>query len=98
MQRVSVLTSLGKRNMTEHHREPLKPFRRRRKHEGATWTPESQSALSEDGVWCKACRQRHGYMNLDMIHEKQGEAWVSHWVCRKTGNYIGELWLGDRND
>lgn len=65
--------------------------RRVRKFQGATWTPQSMSAEPDDGVWCKACKKRHGYMNLKTQYEKGKGGWVLLWVCKVTGNVIGDL-------
>lgn len=51
--------------------EAKKPFRRRRRHEGSTWTPASQPALPPDGAWCRACKTRHGYMTMGIAYEKR---------------------------
>lgn len=75
--------------------ESRKYRRRKRNRAGATWTPPSMSADSADGRYCKACGVFHGYMTLGVSYEKRGEAWVLNWYCRKTGDYVGELWLGD---
>ena len=73
-----------------------KVFRRRKKHQGADWTPDNQSALSGDGPWCKNCRQRHGYMSKVMgtQYEKRNGVWFILWVCLKTGDVIKDQPLG----
>jgi hypothetical protein len=66
-------------------------FRRKRRFQGATWTPNTQSAAPEDGAWCAACRQRHGYKSsgLQMQPEKNDKgAWRVLWTCKKTGNVL----------
>ena len=66
-------------------------YRRRKKHQGADWTPEKDSALSTDGAWCKSCRQRHGYMSKNALHasyEKRSGVWYILWTCIKSGNVI----------
>lgn len=70
-------------------------FRRRRRHQGATWTPTNSSALTEDGVWCPVHRKRHGYMSeaLSIAYEKRsdGSGFKIMWVCKLTGNVIKEV-------
>lgn len=68
-----------------------KQYRRRRKHQGADWTPEKSSALSSDGYWCKACRQRHGAMAknvLGVTYERRNGVWYILWTCLKSGDVI----------
>lgn len=72
-------------------------FRRKKKHEGATWTPTNESALSGDGVWCPAHRQFHGYMSkakLRTAYEKRNGIWYIQWICKQTGNVLKEQGLG----
>lgn len=84
-------------------------FRRRKKHQGSTWTPENQPALKPDGAWCRWCKTRHGYMTMGINYEKrtrketiaitQGAEsikrtyWVILWSCKKTGYVIEEMEL-----
>jgi hypothetical protein len=67
-------------------------FRRKRRHQGATWTPERTSAAPEDGAWCVACRQRHGYKSRGLLMNVEktvpGGHWRLLWTCRKTGNVL----------
>jgi hypothetical protein len=70
-------------------------FRKRKRWQGATWTPENQMADKVDGHWCRACKSRHGYMTMDASYEKASDGnWRINWSCRKTGNVIGETVLG----
>src|SRR5688572_13304616 len=76
--------------------EPSKPYRRRKKHEGATWTPPNASALKEDGVWCPHHRMRHGYKSdqLGFSPERwNGKSYI-HWYCKKTGDVLETVELG----
>jgi hypothetical protein len=66
-------------------------FRRKRRFQGATWTPNTISAAVEDGAWCAKCRMRHGYKGsgLKMGYEKTNKGtWRLLWTCKKTGNVI----------
>lgn len=76
--------------------EPKRPFRRKRRFQGATWTPENQPALKPDGAWCKACKTRHGYMTMGIAYEKRKSGWIILWSCKKTGNVIEEMELGQK--
>jgi hypothetical protein len=72
-------------------------FRRKKRWQGATWTPTQQSAAVEDGAWCKSCRQRHGYKSpvLKAAYEKASNGkWRILWTCSKTGNVIETTNLG----
>lgn len=72
-------------------------YRRKRKYQGATWTPPSMSSDVEDGLWCKACHKRHGYMVLGLKYEKDSKGcWVMIWYCRTTGNVVGQKTLPAR--
>lgn len=68
-----------------------KGYRRKRRHQGASWTPPSASALKEDGVWCPIHRQRHGYMSkgLGVYFDKgsHGEFQMI-WYCKQTGDVL----------
>jgi hypothetical protein len=79
-------------------REPTRLYRRRKKHQGSTWTPERQPALYEDGQWCRACKTRHGYMTMKVDYEKRNGHFVILWLCRTTGNVIGETKLGAKSE
>jgi hypothetical protein len=67
-------------------------FRRKKRFQGATWTPNTQSAAPEDGAWCARCRQRHGYKSSGLLMQVEktvpGGQWRVLWVCKKTGNVL----------
>lgn len=71
-------------------------FRRRKKFQGATWTPENSPAVVGDGEWCPDCRTRHGYKTMGLTWEKKstivdGEyKFKTLWSCPKTGRVIKE--------
>ncbi len=69
-------------------------FRRKKKFQGATWTPEASSAISTDGVWCPTCRIRHGYMSqklgLEYERRSNGIGWKKLWYCKLSGNVLQE--------
>jgi len=70
-------------------------FRRRKKWQGATWTPPSQSAAVGDGLWCKRCKQRHGYKTMIFrleIHPERGNSIL--WSCPRSGNVLKVVKLG----
>jgi hypothetical protein len=75
-------------------------YRRKKRHQGADWTPEKDSALTDDGVWCPSCRVRHGYMAKRVLgtqYEQRNGAWHILWVCLKSGNIVkDELLLNPR--
>lgn len=78
-------------------------FRRRKKHQGSTWTPENQPALKPDGAWCRWCKTRHGYMTMGVKYEKRlrnktERYFVILWFCKKTGFIIEEMVLGRKDD
>lgn len=66
-------------------------YRRRRRFQGATWTPPASSAHMGDGEWCSVCRKRHGYMSLGLDYERASSGrWKLLWYCKRTGNVIKE--------
>lgn len=72
-----------------------KVYRRRRKWQGASWAPPSMSSDVESGLWCKACRKRHGYMVLGLKYEKDSKGrWVMIWYCKTYGSVLGTNTLG----
>jgi hypothetical protein len=76
-----------------------RPFRRRRRWQGATWTPESQSADRVDGVWCPVHRKRHGYGTLGFEYERTSKGgWQVLWSCKTTGNVLQVMPLGQKSD
>ena len=76
-----------------------KTYRRKRKYQGASWTPERSSALTDDGIWCPRCKQRHGYKSqlVGLNYEKRNGVWYILWHCKKTGNVIKEQGLVRKN-
>lgn len=66
-------------------------FRRRKKFQGATWTPENSAAELGDGLWCRQCKTRHGYMTMEIRYEynKKKDRFNVLWTCKKTGNVLG---------
>lgn len=73
-------------NTEARHYNPK--YRKRRKHQGASWTPPSTSAVAGDGLWCGDCRKRHGYMTLGLNYEKYKGKWKLLWYCRRTGRVL----------
>jgi hypothetical protein len=69
-------------------------FRRKKRWQGAVWSPKHQPALYEDGKWCKKCKTRHGYMTMDVQYEKRGDHFVMLWLCKTTRDVVGETKLG----
>jgi hypothetical protein len=67
-----------------------KQYRRKRKYQGADWTPENHNALAGNGIWCPACRTRHGYKTKQLVlnYEKRSGVWHLLWICTKTGDVI----------
>jgi hypothetical protein len=66
-------------------------FRRKKRFQGATWTPEQTSAAPEDGAWCRSCQQRHGYKShglLMQVEKASTGAWRILWVCKKTKDVL----------
>jgi hypothetical protein len=71
-----------------------KQYRRKRRWQGATWTPERLPADIDDGAWCRNCRTRHGFMTMGLQYEKRKSGWWLLWSCRRTGRVIREMRLG----
>lgn len=64
-------------------------FRKRKKWQGATWTPKNQSAEIGDGAWCRSCKIRHGYMTMTLQYDKDSKGrFQLLWGCPKTGNIL----------
>lgn len=72
-----------------------KIYRRKKKTQGSVWTPENKSADLDDGVWCKACRQRHGYKSklLQTQYELRSGVWHILWTCIKSGDVVKDQGL-----
>jgi hypothetical protein len=78
-------------NATTFNHLGNRQFRRKKRFQGADWTPPSMSAETGDGEWCRACRQRHGYKTMGLAYEKASSGrWKILWSCRKTGAVIKE--------
>ncbi len=72
---------------------PYNPkYRRRKKYQGATWTPKNQSAGIGAGVWCKSCKLRHGYMSMGMDYNytPSTQTFSILWKCPFTDNVLEE--------
>jgi hypothetical protein len=78
-------------------KEPTRPFRRKRRFQGETWTPAGQSAFAEDGLWCRQCRMRHGYKTMELNHERRDGTWRQLWSCPKYHTVLEEKELGRGN-
>jgi hypothetical protein len=81
--------------------ELYKKFRRRKKKfAGADWTPPSMSALPVDGVWCRKCKTRHGYMTLGFSIEHMPATDTKPtqnrmlWYCPRYKDVLEEVPLG----
>lgn len=73
-------------------------FRRRRRYQGASWTPPSMSAEPEDGAWCRFHKKRHGYMTMGIAYEKNAEGrWQILWMCKQTHQVLETMVLGAKN-
>lgn len=62
-----------------------------RRHQGASWTPNTSMALKTDGVWCPMHRTRHGYMSktLGVYFEKGSDKGFNMiWYCKTTGDVL----------
>lgn len=72
--------------------EGRRVFRRKKRFQGATWTPPSMSAAAEDGVWCSSCRKRHGYKTLGLLYgERRTDGrFKLLWYCKETGTVVKE--------
>jgi hypothetical protein len=81
------------------YREASKFRRRRKKFQGADWTPPSMSAFPEDGEWCRPCKMRHGYSNIGVKFEKRSDGGFRIlWLCPKYGHVVGTKDLGEVKD
>lgn len=72
-------------------------FRRKRRFQGASWTPPSVSAIKTDGIWCAFHRQRHGYKSsmLGAQYEKTStDKWRLLWYCKETGTVLDQIEMG----
>jgi hypothetical protein len=78
--------------------QPDKPVfrKRKKKFQGATWTPETKSADKPDGVWCGYHKLRHGYMSkeLGFSTERYNSKSYIHWYCKKTGDVLDTVQIG----
>jgi hypothetical protein len=70
-----------------------RPFRRKKRWQGATWTPQNQSADRIDGVWCPVHRKRHGYgtMGFNIGERRADGSFKVLWSCPTTGNVLQEM-------
>lgn len=72
-------------------------FRRKRRYQGATWTPGTISSDVENGVWCPQHRIRHGYKSdrLGVYYEKgKDNRFTALWYCKTTGAVLTAMVLG----
>jgi len=53
------------------------------------------SAEVEDGLWCKRCKQRHGYATLRFNVQRRQEHWYMIWSCPNFFDVLKEVKLGD---
>jgi hypothetical protein len=70
--------------------------RRKRSVIGKEWQPPTLQDVHA-GVWCKECHVRHPYNGkgrLASAYEVRSGRNVLLWICPKTNNVVGELWLG----
>ena len=71
-----------------------KLFRRKRKHKGETWNPDTRNSPNNElGPWCRHCRSTHPWRNkktLGVAYEKRNGVWIIMWTCLITGNVIKE--------
>jgi hypothetical protein len=70
--------------------------RRRRSVLGKDWQPPRVQDVGA-GVWCPASKRRHGYNGTGKVlsdYEKRGNVFVLMWLCPKSNDVIGELYLG----
>lgn len=60
-----------------------KVFRRKKRWQGSIWAPPSMSADVEDGLWCRQCKKRHGFMTMKVEFELQRPSgiWNVLWLC-----------------
>lgn len=75
----------------------IRKIRRKKRWQGATWTPPSISAAKADGVWCPVHRMFHGYKSAQLVtdYEKRSDGeWRLLWICKMTGSVLGEIDLG----
>jgi hypothetical protein len=56
------------------------------------------SAEAPDGLWCRGCKKRHGYMSMGLKHEKRGDNWFQLWSCPKSYDVLGEVKLEHKVD
>lgn len=70
-----------------------------RRWQGASWTPENVAAQLGDGLWCRACKTRHGYMTLGISYDSPTTSGVNmNWICKRTGNVVGTKVMGWSSD
>lgn len=76
---------------------PKPVFRKRKKKwQGATWTPGTKSSDVPDGVWCGYHGLRHGYMSKELGFTPErynGKSYI-HWYCKKTGDVLDSKEVG----
>ncbi len=84
-------------------RHIYRTFRRKRKHRGADWAQGDPPTLQDvnRGEWCSRCRLRHPYnggasSRLLTQYEKRGKVWVLLWLCPRSGDVVGEVYLGGK--
>lgn len=88
--------SADEKSSTSNKQMPSSFRRRKRSFAGATWTPDSISAIVGDGVWCRFHMTRHGYKStqLGLTYERNNKGWKLLWYCKQTGNVLQEDQLG----
>jgi hypothetical protein len=69
---------------------PTKLFRRVRKHEGETWTPDrTLIETRDDGLLCKTCHRRIKWKDLDITYELRTDLFRLWW-CSYCGLLVKE--------
>jgi hypothetical protein len=80
-----------------------KLFRRKRVHEGETWTHELtttaklEKAQRDKGLLCRECKRRVPWKDLTAKYDTFGDNFIRVWFCNKCGNMVKEEEIGGQS-
>lgn len=69
----------------------MKPFRRKKRHEGKDWTPDrtKYEPKVDKGLYCKQCRRQIQWKKLTTKYEVHNNDTYRLWFC-ECGNMVRE--------
>jgi hypothetical protein len=53
------------------------------------------SAEKPDGLWCRGCKKRHGYMVMGVNYIREFGKWKMFWLCPISKDVLQEVKLNE---